>query len=252
MNNFQIKKLVEHNLKIYEEFINYRTKLNIIILNKPTYENNKYYFSIQFNDDIFCILSIYHCKNNIKIEIIGRDNNNVFRVLDCFDNTYSIIGYLISNYNIANNFEKINVFIKDNTHENKNIDKNILNENKIIFEKTNFFKDENILNENENIFEKINVSIDENILNENENVFEKTNFFDENIFNKNENILNENEIVFEKTNFFNDENILNKNENILNENENKNENIFNKNENIFENINVSIDENILNENQNIF
>jgi hypothetical protein len=149
MNIFQINNLIKHNLKTYEELVNYINNLNIIVLNKPSYENKKYYFSIEINEDVFCILSIYDEKNNIKIEIIGRDNNNIFRILDIFNNINNVIEYFKLNYNI---FIINNNYISDETtsiydfsfedEENKNIENLFSNDP---FEE---------LNNNEDLFEK--------------------------------------------------------------------------------------------------
>jgi len=118
MNISEINNLIKHNLKIYEEFLNYINNLNIIILNKPSYKNRKYYFNIEINEDILCISSIYDSKNNIKIEIIGIDSNNIFGILDIFDNINNVIEYLKLNDNIFELDNNYNIFELDNNYIN--------------------------------------------------------------------------------------------------------------------------------------
>ena len=203
MNIFEINNLIKHNLKIYEEFLNYINNLNIIILNKPSYKNRKYYFSIEINEDIFSISSIYDSKNNTKIEIIGIDNNNLIGILGIFNNTNNIIEYFKLNYNV---FSLDNNYIRDETQ----IIYGFSSYNKIIYFEENITKNnlDAILSSEINIedpFEELNNKDPFEELNNNEDSFEELNNNDDPFEELNNNDdpfeeLNNNEDSFEELN----------------------------------------------------
>lgn len=85
--------LKEHNLKIFNEL-----SILIELDNKIKFEKNKdkNYFSFSINNQYYSIGSYYY-NNNIKIDLIGKDDNNFFRILEVFDNSNEIFNYFYEN-----------------------------------------------------------------------------------------------------------------------------------------------------------
>jgi hypothetical protein len=84
-----MNKLIEHNLQIYNDFSNLIENDNKVKLQK---NNNKNYFTLSINDINYCIASYYY-NNIIRIDIIGKDVYNFYRILEVFDNIDEIFNY---------------------------------------------------------------------------------------------------------------------------------------------------------------
>lgn len=85
--------LVEHNLKIFSELydlIEFDHKVNL------EKDKDKNYFSFFINNQYYSIGSYYY-NNDIKIDLIGKDDNDVFRILEVFDNADEIFNYFYEN-----------------------------------------------------------------------------------------------------------------------------------------------------------
>ena len=99
------KKLIEHNRYLYE---------NIHISNKLSFDSNKNYFSIEKNGNYYSISSNYDESNNIIIDIIGKDENDVFRLLKSYYNIDELETFFVDNNNsdeyIDEIFEEDDIF----------------------------------------------------------------------------------------------------------------------------------------------
>jgi hypothetical protein len=84
-----MKLLIDHNIKIYNELFDLIKEDEKVKLEKNI---NKNYFTLIINDNYYVIASFFY-NNNIKIDIIGKDNNNIFRVLEVFESSDEIFNY---------------------------------------------------------------------------------------------------------------------------------------------------------------
>ncbi len=84
-----MKLLIDHNIKIYNELFDLIKEDEQVKLEKNI---NKNYFTLIINDNYYVIASFFY-NNNIKIDIIGKDQNNVFRVLEVFESSDQIFNY---------------------------------------------------------------------------------------------------------------------------------------------------------------
>lgn len=101
-----MKKLIEHNKYVYQ---------NININNKLPFDENNNYFSIEKNGNYYSISSNYDELNNIIIDIIGKDENDVFRLLKSYHNIDELETFFIDN---NNSDEYINeIFEEDDSFE---------------------------------------------------------------------------------------------------------------------------------------
>ena len=85
--------LKEHNLKIFNELydlIEHDYKVNI------QKDKDKNYFSFFINNQYYSLGSYYY-NNYIRIDLIGKDDNDVFRILEVFDNADEIFNYFYEN-----------------------------------------------------------------------------------------------------------------------------------------------------------
>jgi hypothetical protein len=85
--------LVEHNLKIFNELYNLIEFDHKVNLEK---DKDKNYFSFFINNQYYSIGSYYY-NNDIRIDLIGKDDNNVFRILEVFEHTHEIFNYFYEN-----------------------------------------------------------------------------------------------------------------------------------------------------------
>ena len=85
--------LVENNLKIFNELYNLIEFDHKVNLEK---DKDKNYFSFFINNQYYSLGSYYY-NNDIKIDLIGKDNNDVFRILEVFDNADEIFNYFYEN-----------------------------------------------------------------------------------------------------------------------------------------------------------
>ena len=85
--------LVEHNLKIFSELydlIEFDHKVNL------EKDKDKNYFSFFINNQYYSLGSYYY-NNDIRIDLIGKDDNDVFRILEVFDKADEIFNYFYEN-----------------------------------------------------------------------------------------------------------------------------------------------------------
>ena len=85
--------LVEHNFKIFNELydlIEFDHKVNL------EKDKDKNYFSFFINNQYYSLGSYYY-NSDIKIDLVGKDDNNVFRILEVFDNSGQIFNYFYEN-----------------------------------------------------------------------------------------------------------------------------------------------------------
>ena len=99
-------KLIEHIKYIYE---------NINIPNKLPLNENNNYFSIEKNGDYYSISSNYDESKNIIIDIIGKDENDVFRLLKSVNNIHELEAFFADNNNSDEYIDEI--FEEDDTFE---------------------------------------------------------------------------------------------------------------------------------------
>ena len=85
--------LVEHNLKIFNELYELIEFDHNVNLEK---DKKKNYFSFFINNQYYSIASYYY-NNDIKIDLIGKDDNDVFRILEVFEHTHEIFNYFYEN-----------------------------------------------------------------------------------------------------------------------------------------------------------
>ena len=121
---------IHHNKIIRNKIIN---NDNVIIIDN---NNNTHYFTIFAYDYYFCISSVSTFTTDaINLDLIGPDNNNVYRLLKTFENLDELLLYLKYNYsdndNIINDDVNIIINLNDNNDVNDN-DDNDINDNVIV------------------------------------------------------------------------------------------------------------------------
>jgi hypothetical protein len=149
MNSEKIRKLIEHNIKIYNKILNIiennlDKNININITNIPSFENNQNYFSFStFDKKYYTIASNFNKLNLINIELIGSDEKNIFRLLNTFDNEEQLLQYFIEIYGEI----KYNNLIVHELY-----DKNIIEFNNLFnLNDSNYYAIEKINNENNSL-----------------------------------------------------------------------------------------------------
>jgi hypothetical protein len=85
--------LKEHNLKIFSELYDLVEVDHKVNLEK---DKDKNYFNFIINNEYYSIGSFYY-NNDIRIDLIGKDDNDVFRILEVFDNANEIFNYFYEN-----------------------------------------------------------------------------------------------------------------------------------------------------------
>ena len=85
--------LKEHNLKIFSELYDLVEVDHKVNLEK---DKDKNYFNFFINNEYYSIGSFYY-NNDIRIDLIGKDDNDVFRILEVFDNADEIFNYFYEN-----------------------------------------------------------------------------------------------------------------------------------------------------------
>jgi hypothetical protein len=85
--------LVEHNLKFFNELYNLIEFDHKVNLEK---DKDKNYFSFFINNQYYSIGSFYY-NNDIRIDLIGKDDNDVFRILEVFNKADEIFNYFYEN-----------------------------------------------------------------------------------------------------------------------------------------------------------
>lgn len=85
--------LVEHNFKIFNELYNLIEFDHKVNLGK---NKDKNYFSFFINNQYY-VLGSYYYNSDIKIDLIGKDDNDVFRILEVFDKAHEIFNYFYEN-----------------------------------------------------------------------------------------------------------------------------------------------------------
>ena len=85
--------LKEHNLKIFSELYDLVEVDHKVNLEK---DKDKNYFNFFINNEYYSIGSFYY-NNDIRIDLIGKDDNDVFRILEVFDNANEIFNYFYEN-----------------------------------------------------------------------------------------------------------------------------------------------------------
>ena len=105
--------LLENNLQIYNELLELTCHDNNIKFEKDISKN---YFSIFINNKYYSILSDYY-DNNIKLDIIGEDEEKYVTILETLKTSYEIFNYFYY-INYKHSTEKIE-YVIDKKHKYK-------------------------------------------------------------------------------------------------------------------------------------
>lgn len=87
------KGIKDHNLKIFNELYNLIDFDHEANLQK---DEDKSYFTLFINNEYYSLGSYYY-NNDIRIDLIGKDDDGFFRILEVFDNADEIFNYFYEN-----------------------------------------------------------------------------------------------------------------------------------------------------------
>lgn len=120
-----------HNLDIFNKLVTIFSKNKYINIEKDINDLHKYSFNFIIFDDIYCISS-FNYNNIIKIDLIGKDDKNYYRLLDVFENEDDLLFFFNNKYNLEKEYSQFieNSFL--NPEYFRYATNNILNKNKII------------------------------------------------------------------------------------------------------------------------
>jgi len=124
--------LVEHNLNFFNELSNLIEFDHKVNLEK---DKDKNYFSFFINNQYYSLGSYYY-NNDIKIDLIGKDDNDVFRILEVFDTSNEIYNYFYENkfedldLDLSESQDSLEDEFQNNLDKYKNDTLNKVNKNK--------------------------------------------------------------------------------------------------------------------------